>query len=427
MKFNIKFFASLQFWLGLFLAGGAIVAFFVLGLVINPAPKRIVVVNQDIQRGDVVTQDKLAVTEQQLNTGLASYYVSEKELAQYLGAVAVEPFYKGDPLTKLRLAYGLDAETAKRLSAALADPDQVIRVIPVSPDICPPLYAGDVVEVGFSLGGQTAKQIGPTPTPGVRTYGQQEEEEASFDLPASKVILRDVLVLRVEREKVQNPNYGAGLSGDSASQPMYIEGEVERLIVLVEQADSELLDFAIHNGRLSIGLRAYTVRDEVEANLPQPSTLGVTWTDFNHWFLFERTKTISATLGLTGTEQVAQMPVPGAPSPAAAATIVTARSLDADHQPVEPTDVFGPQDTFYFATTLDVPVGTELVVSWTFAGSVIFEDFTTTQESPSSLWGKLTSSSGDWPDGEYQVVILDGTGQILARTAFQVLSSPLAQ
>ena len=67
MRLNLRFFASLQFWLGLLLAGSAVVAFLVLGRALNPAPLRIVVAREDIQRGDTITEDVLAISKQHLD------------------------------------------------------------------------------------------------------------------------------------------------------------------------------------------------------------------------------------------------------------------------------------------------------------------------------------------------------------------------
>jgi len=90
MKLNLKFFASLQFWLGLALAAGAVAGFLLLGQALNPAPLRIVVAAQDLQRGDTLTQEVLRVSKQQLSASLASHYLQEDDLPAALGAVVVE-------------------------------------------------------------------------------------------------------------------------------------------------------------------------------------------------------------------------------------------------------------------------------------------------------------------------------------------------
>jgi Flp pilus assembly protein CpaB len=431
VKLNLKFFASLQFWLGLILAAAAVVAFIVLGQAVNPTPLRVIVAREDIQRGDVITEDVLVVSKQQIDPSLASYYVQEKDLPTALGAVAVDSIYKGDPIAKLRLAVGQDVERAKRLSSALEDPAKVIRVIPVGPDNCPELvFPGDVVEVGLSLTGQPPSQIGARPAAGpaaVRAYNapiSEEEGGETFDLPASKVILRDLLVLRVEHEKVPNPNYGAGMGTDAASQPAFLEGDVERLVVLVGERDTELLDFALYNGKVSIGLRSYLVRDEMEAGVAQPPTMGVTWTDFDRWFVSQR---ISATLHLSETLQgpagAALSAGPDDESVEAEGDrpqVVMARHLDQGNQPIEPTETFVPGDAFCFSVPLAVAQGSTVTVRWYYGDDVIHEEpYAADSDDAAVVWGRLASEDA-WPEGSYRVVISDPSGQELASVAFQV-------
>ena len=418
MKLNLKFFASLQFWLGLALAAGAVVGFLLLGQALNPAPLRIVVAAQDIQRGDILTQEVLMVSRQQLSASLASHYLQEHDLPLALGAVAVDNIYRGDPVAKVRLAAGQEVETARRLSAALEDPEKVIRVLPVTPDNCPQgVYPGDIVEVGFSLSGQAPGQIGAQDAPVTQAYRPfVGAGDPALDLPASKVILRDVLVLRVEHEQVPNPNYGAGLGTGGGAEPAFLEGEVERLVIVVDASEGELLDFALHNGRISVGLRSYRVREEMEAGAEQSPTLGFTWTDFSEWFLAQRiraethlsaTVPLSATLGVTPTAE------------ADTAEVVTARNLDWAGNPIEPTDTFGPDDAFYFVAYLTVAQGTTVEVRWTYGTEAIQSYAFTAEEEEAVVRGYLPNE-GPWPAGEYGVAVYDGTGKMLAAARFRV-------
>ena len=198
-KFRIDFFKKLQFWVGLFLAGAVVVVAFVGFQVLNPPPTKVLICRQNIPPYTPITADMFAVDSQHLNHSVAARYVTAGELEAYIaaGAVTIEPLYAGDPLTKARLAAGPDANRFKRVSLALDDPDLVIRTIPVSPDICPEVAPGDVVELIFSLSsGQMPEQITytpavtgtvsllPTPTP--LPYIEMVEE-ITLDLPISPV------------------------------------------------------------------------------------------------------------------------------------------------------------------------------------------------------------------------------------------------
>jgi len=299
-KFRIDFFKKLQFWVGLFLAGAVVVVAFVGFQVLNPPPTKVLICRQNIPPYTPITADMFAVDSQHLNHSVAARYVTAGELEAYIaaGAVTIEPLYAGDPLTKARLAAGPDANRFKRVSLALDDPDLVIRTIPVSPDICPEVAPGDVVELIFSLSsGQMPEQITytpavtgtvsllPTPTP--LPYIEMVEE-ITLDLPISKRILGPLLVVRAEHEKIRNPNYGAGFGDETSTEPPYLEGDLERLVVLVPKDQVERLDFALWNGQITIGVRSALTRQDWEDGEDWTPSKGWTWTDFVEWFTAQR-------------------------------------------------------------------------------------------------------------------------------------------
>lgn len=299
-KFRIDFFKKLQFWVGLLLAGVVVVVAFVGFQVLNPPPTEVLICRQNIPPYTPITADMFAVDFQHLNHSVAARYVTAGELEAYIAAsaVTIEPLYTGDPLTKARLAVGPDAERFKRVSLALGDPNLVIRTIPVSPDICPEVAPGDVVELVFSLSaGQIPQQISyttgltetetvsplPTPIPGIEVV-----REITLDLPISKRILGPLLVVRAEHEQVRNPNYGAGFGDETANEPAYLEGDLKRLVVLVPKDQVERLDFALWNGQITIGVRGALTRQDWENGEDWTSSQGWTWTDFVEWFTTQR-------------------------------------------------------------------------------------------------------------------------------------------
>jgi len=276
----------------------------------------------------------------------------------------------------------------------------------------------------------------PTPAPGSRVYNAppirgsttagggtpaDKEGEEIFDLPASKVVLRDVLVLRVEHEQIANPNYGAGMGADAGDQPAFLKGKIERLVILVHETDTEMLDFALYNGKISVGVRSYLVRDELEAGVEQPPTMGVTWTDFDEWFVSQR---ISATVYLSETMSgPASAAVPGRPGKeeaADSAQIVMARELDENNEPVQATNTFGPEDEFYFSVPMTVTKGSSVSVRWYLGDEMIYEEsYTAEDDDATSVWGRLANEDA-WPEGTYAVVIVNSSGEELTRTTFAV-------
>ncbi|MBU0495060.1 MAG: hypothetical protein KKA73_11655 [Chloroflexi bacterium] len=310
----MKTFRSLTFWLGLIMAVMAFVAFLFVGRIFNPPPAHVVIVIQDVPRYGVITKDVLGVDDQVLHPDIAQKYVMEGELDQYLGAVAIEPLYQGDPLTKARLISGDLARGLDRLALQLDQADQVAMVIPVKPDTCPGgVRAGDYINVEFSLGQvrQQATTSGvygmSTPTPVAApggpltvtktiTTGEYVTTTVPWavnvdPLPLSKAVLQRLPVLAVVREREANPQYGASSGED---QPAYVEGDVIGLVVAVPHDAQEILTFAIDNGIVRVALVS-PLALENGAN----STLGITWEDIVAYIRAERLRALD--LPLTGT------------------------------------------------------------------------------------------------------------------------------
>jgi hypothetical protein len=211
------------------------------------------------------------------------------------------------------------------------------------------------------------------------------------------------------------------MGGDADEQPAFLKGKIERLIVLVDETDTEMLDFALYNGKVSVGVRSYLVRDELEAGVVQPPTMGVTWTDFDEWFVTQR---ISATVYFSETKgSASDVVIPGKADDKEAQdslVIVMAGELDENHQPIDPMDTFGPEDTFYFAVPMTVTQGSSVNVRWYLEGEMIYEEsYTADKDDALVVWGRLANEDA-WPEGTYAVAIYDASGTELARTTFAV-------
>src|SRR5712692_767180 len=157
---------------GLLLVVGAFLGFLFWGAITNPPPFRVVVALKDIPPGGDIKLDTVTVDEQIINPRVAQRFILESELAQYLGATAVENIYAGEPLTKLRIVTGDVAKRTKRLSLALADERIVAMVIPVTPKTSPQeIVPGDLVNLVWGVGNQTALNNFDDRTVGVNSQG----------------------------------------------------------------------------------------------------------------------------------------------------------------------------------------------------------------------------------------------------------------
>ncbi len=307
---NYRFFKSLQFWLGLGLATVAFVGVSVYARLFNPEPTQVIVARAEIPAYTRLDKSMLSVDEQHLSPKLAQRYVTSAELATILSnnAVAVETIHAGEPLSKQRLVVGPDALKVSRLSLALQDPTQVIRTLPVKPDQFPgDIVPGDLIDLYVTFGSPPSGDISytrtvtnglvatsgvaattmPTPKPVVASATSTPTvEEYSAQMPVSKRLISGLLVVSVNHEMVQNPNYGIGAGVQS--EPAYIEGGVRSLDVLARNEDAEKIDFALTNGKVNIGLRSALARQAIEQGTPVPPSNGWTWTDFTQEFFRNR-------------------------------------------------------------------------------------------------------------------------------------------
>ena len=275
---NFRAIKSLTFLIGLVLFIGAFVVIVMAGNLFNPAPYRIVVAGEDIPMYSTLTPDMLAVDEQTMNPKIARQLIHEHELDNYLGGTIVEPIHAGEPLRLMAIVASDTPGAENRLSLALDDPSKVAMVIPVSPDIIPDnIIAGDYVNIQMGVG-----QIQQMDTFAGADPVAKNEDVA---LPFAKIVLQNIPILQAQHEQIPNPNYGSGYDDTTAaSEAPYIDGELERITVLIPKEAQELLAFSIENGALRFSLVPLIA---VKDNLPQP-TDGVTWEDFLAFFKAQR-------------------------------------------------------------------------------------------------------------------------------------------
>jgi len=87
-------------------------------------------------------------------------------------------------------------------------------------------------------------------------------------------------------------------------------------------------------------------------------------------------------------------------------TAVMARSLDPNYQPVEPTSVFGPTDTFYCSVKVtDLEKGSNVTAKWFFGSEFLGEYTYTATGGGSGHVGFSLSPAGTWLAGSYRVDI----------------------
>jgi hypothetical protein len=299
---------KLQLLIGIVLAVGAFVAVLCVGRLSQPTTYDVVIVVAEVPAFTPLASDLVSVDTQAVSPAVADKYVLADELEAMLaeGAVVVENLHPGQPLLREQVATGADVEGLSRLAVALKDPHRVILAVPVKQSEIPSVVPGDVVALFFAAGNVRAGALttttieGGTPTPELGTGRVYSGTEAAWfsppleesgpltittelEMPLAKWLANGV-VYRANRERRENPNYGAP---GAENEPRYIEGELVALDIVVHRGDAEWVAFALAHGKVQVGVLPAVVKDRVEAGDLSPEG-GVTWSDFERQFFAER-------------------------------------------------------------------------------------------------------------------------------------------
>ncbi len=324
--------------IGILLSGLAFVGFLVLGGLLAPAPHSVVVAIQDIPAYSRLDPNVLGVDAQRINSQVARTLIRREEIDQYRGGFVLENIYAGEPLRKGAVVAPDNPQAVNRLALVMTDPAQVAMVIPVDAKTAPSQIApGDWVDLvvglapgNISAGSGTTFSTLLTPTPmalsfpigssfpvtgtaratpppqavppfslGNTVTSTGSVSASDMNLPADKVVIQNVPVLAVRFQQVPNPAFtGAGgtlgqsSSAPTASQPAYVEGDIQSVTVLLPRSSVELVTFALDNGRVHLALLPpATAEASQDAQSP---TFGITFSDVLAWMMRERSLALSA-------------------------------------------------------------------------------------------------------------------------------------
>jgi hypothetical protein len=199
-------------------------------------------------------------------------------------------------LNRGRIVTGENAEKVRRLALALTDPSLVIKSIPVDAASTPYIAVGDLVDLYTTLGTIRATEMTTTTLPSLPALGPLPGSEplpvvvppeqpmtVTLQLPVTKRVVAGANVVRINREQIPNPQYGA-VTADGQQPAPFIAGAVISVDVLVSEAVAEALDWAVFNGQMSLAVRPALWREAVESGASLPTTPGFAWEDFNAAF-----------------------------------------------------------------------------------------------------------------------------------------------
>jgi len=275
---------------GIFLI--AFIALNALGAAQKPPTVSVLSATHDLDIGDVITPDDLAV-KTVFQDDNADLYIPGEEVADVVGGVVAQPIFSGQPV--FRSAIVAQAAEGTRLSAVLAKyPGFSLFPLPldamnmVSPD-AEAFLPGDLVGVTVVITSRPQQLTTPTPEPEFvldpgfvqpqATPLPQEVEEADALSRAMPPLAKDLFPMGVRVVSVQGLPQPVD-STDNNNSSFTIDEGSKMLILLVPNASREVLSLALQQGdRLVVSLMA---RGDKEP------TAGFTYWDFEDLFKSDR-------------------------------------------------------------------------------------------------------------------------------------------
>ena len=274
---------------GIFLV--AFIALNALGAAQKPPTISVLSATRDLNIGDVIMANDLAV-KTVFQDDNASLYIPGEEVTGVVGGVVAQPIFSGQPI--FRSAILAQAAEGTRLSAVLAQfPGHSLFPLPldamnlVSPD-AEAFLPGDLIGVTVVISTRPQQMSTPTPMPELVIdpgYVEPTAQPSPFELEQADALNRsfpplakDLFPMGVRVIAVQGLPQPTESSEDSGS--FNLNTQPKMLILLVPNESREVLSLALQQGdRLVVSLMARS--DEV------PSA-GFTYWDFEDLFKQDR-------------------------------------------------------------------------------------------------------------------------------------------
>jgi hypothetical protein len=209
---------------------------------------------------------------------------------------------------------------ASRYGLVLTNTNEVVMVLPVSPDVIPSrIKSADFINIIFAAGssanlsnpadrsarvdisGANSEKLSATNAQTVATTDQNTPFNLSLtatinsniDLPLADVLLEHVEILDVNYQQVQNQNYGS--DGQAGSQP-WLNGPISSIVVRVPRAYQTILSFAAANGKVRYAISSPMLKPEDIK--PQA---GVDWGQITQLYRWKRDEAVNRGETLTQT------------------------------------------------------------------------------------------------------------------------------
>lgn len=276
---------------GIFLV--AFIALNAIGAAQKPPTISVLSATHDLNIGDVITPNDLAV-KTVFQDDNATLYIPGEEVTGVVGGVVAQPIFNGQPI--FRSAIVAQAAEGTRLSAVLARfPGHSLFPLPldamnlVSPD-AEAFLPGDLVGVTVVISSRPQQMTTPTAMPDlilqpgydvapVATPGPQELEQADALSRSLPPLAKDIFPMGVRVIAVQGIPPATDTTENGSSSFTTFD-QPQMLVLLVPNASREVLSLALQQGdKLVVSLMARG--DETP-------TAGFTYWDFEDLFKQDR-------------------------------------------------------------------------------------------------------------------------------------------
>jgi len=277
---------------------------FIIGRLINPPAKKVVVAQVTIPAGSVIDPSMLVLAAVSVPDSLMPSLISESEASTFLGGRAAVDIPKLQLITKNMIVADGNPAASQRIALTLSDPNLVAMTVPVDASVAPEaITVGDYVDLVMGVGNPSNTEkltTAPTATPDLMLNqgfaGQPTAvvaalaspgagsptptNEPRLYMPVAKTVVSNAKVLSVVREQAQAQTNAQGTPvAPEAGKPI-------GLVIAVPRQAQEIVEFALVNGSLRISLLSPN-QGAVKPGQRQP-TLGMTWDDLVAMVRMER-------------------------------------------------------------------------------------------------------------------------------------------
>jgi Flp pilus assembly protein CpaB len=269
----------------------------------RPTLVEVPVAANDIPSGTVLRANLFRLTRiANIDRQTASQWVLLSDWSMAEGKVTTSDVRAGFPVAKAQIDPNSASGIETRLSLVVTGSNEYYIALPVKPDeIGNYVQPGDRIDLVVNIGSGDKKDEWVM-KPVTETEGALEAGSATTNVsqpgliaatdtetmtpPISKLIMQNMTVLRVDREKSRDTSASSPAGSTEAEsnivKPVNVLNDVKRIYVKVNRDQLEILSFVMNNGKRNIAVRAAHGTDEV------PPTDGVTWDDFTRWFYAQR-------------------------------------------------------------------------------------------------------------------------------------------